>query len=140
MQVFLPLMKALPAAEAVLDVYEDLIRISHYASQCGGIKSLNPEQISFIDQWEVENYRRKVAGSGSGENKIANRIAIVTGGAQGFGAGIAESLYRMNLNVVVADLNEEAGTSFVSGLSEIKSSGRAIFKKTDVSDPVSVKR
>jgi len=127
------------SAEAVLDVYEDLIRVSHYASQCGGVKSLNPDQTAFIDKWEVENYRRKVAGSGSGENKIANRIAVVTGGAQGFGAGIAESLYRLNLNVVVADINEEAGTSFVSGLSEIKSSGRVIFKKTDVSDPVSVK-
>ncbi len=47
-------------AEAILDVYEDLIKISHYASLCGGIKFLIPEQVAFIDQWEVENYRRKV--------------------------------------------------------------------------------
>jgi len=127
------------SAETVLDVYEDLIRISHYASQCGGIKFLTPEQVAFIDQWEVENYRRKVAGSGSGENKIANKIAIITGGAQGFGAGIAESLYRLNLNVVIADLNEEAGRAFVTGLKDIKSTGKAVFIKTDVSDPVSVK-
>ena len=127
------------AAEAVLDVYEDLLRISHYAAQSGGIKFLSAEQIAFIDQWEVENYRRKVASSGSSVNKLANRIAIVTGGAQGFGAGIAESLYKLNLNVVVADLNEETGIAFTSRLSENKSSGRIIFKKTDVSDPVSVK-
>jgi rhamnose utilization protein RhaD (predicted bifunctional aldolase and dehydrogenase)/NAD(P)-dependent dehydrogenase (short-subunit alcohol dehydrogenase family) len=127
------------AAEAVLDVYEDLIRISHYASQCGGIKFLTPEQVAFIDQWEVENYRRKIANPATGENKLSNKIAIITGGAQGFGAGIAESLYRMNLNIVVADLNEEAGKTFVSSLLKIKSSGKAIFIKTDVSDPASVK-
>ena len=49
------------SAEACLDVYEDLIKISYYASQCGGIKFLTPEQVAFIDQWEVENYRRKVS-------------------------------------------------------------------------------
>jgi NAD(P)-dependent dehydrogenase (short-subunit alcohol dehydrogenase family)/rhamnose utilization protein RhaD (predicted bifunctional aldolase and dehydrogenase) len=127
------------AAEAVLDVYEDLLRISYYAAQSGGIKFLSPEQIAFIDQWEVENYRRKVASSGSSVNKLANRIAVVTGGAQGFGAGIAESLYKLNLNVVVADLNEETGIAFISRLSENKTSGKIIFKKTDVSDPISVK-
>ncbi len=128
------------AAETVLDVYEDLIRICHYALQCGGIKFLTPEQVGFIDQWEVENYRRKVGKSGNSGNKLANRIAIVTGGAQGFGAGIVESLYRLNLNVVVGDLNEEAGKKLVSGLTEtIKSTARAVFIKTDVSDPVSVK-
>ncbi len=127
------------AAEAVLDVYEDLVRISNYASQAGGLKFLSPEQIAFIDQWEVENYRRKVASSGSSLNKLADRTAIVTGGAQGFGAGIAESLYNLNMNVVVADLNEETGVAFISRLSQKKSSGRIFFKKTDVSDPVSVK-
>jgi rhamnose utilization protein RhaD (predicted bifunctional aldolase and dehydrogenase)/NAD(P)-dependent dehydrogenase (short-subunit alcohol dehydrogenase family) len=127
------------AAESALDVYEDLIRISHYALQCGGIKFLSPEQVAFIDQWEVENYRRKISKSGISENKLANRIAIVTGGAQGFGAGIAESLYKMNLNVVVADINTAAGEAFVDKLNKEKSSGRALFVKTDVSDPASVR-
>ena len=127
------------AAEAVLDVFEDLLQISHYAAKSGGTKFLSAEQIAFIDQWEVENYRRKIASSGSPFNKLANRTAIVTGGAQGFGAGITESLYKLNLNVVVADLNEDAGRELIMRLSQNKSSGRIIFKKTDVSDPVSVK-
>jgi NAD(P)-dependent dehydrogenase (short-subunit alcohol dehydrogenase family)/rhamnose utilization protein RhaD (predicted bifunctional aldolase and dehydrogenase) len=127
------------AAESVLDVYEDLIKICHYSLQCGGIKFLTPEQVSFIDHWEVENYRRKISKSGSQENKLANKIAVVTGGAQGFGAGITEALCRMNLNVVVADINEEAGKAFVSKLNNEKSSGKALFVKTDVSDSSSVK-
>jgi NAD(P)-dependent dehydrogenase (short-subunit alcohol dehydrogenase family)/rhamnose utilization protein RhaD (predicted bifunctional aldolase and dehydrogenase) len=127
------------AAGSVLDVYEDLIRISHYSSFFGGTKLLTPGQIAFIDQWEVENYRRKVSYEEDSKNNLRNKIAIVTGGAQGFGAGIAESLYALKINVAVADLNEETGTSFVSGLNKTKSSNYAIYVKTDVSDPVSVK-
>ena len=127
------------SAEAILDVYEDLIKISFYASLCGGIKFLTPEQVSFIDQWEVENYRRKVSQTAGSGNRLNNKIAIVTGGAQGFGAGIAEALFLLNLNVVIADLNEETGNSFVSKLISKKTPNKAIFVKTDVSDPVSVK-
>ncbi len=127
------------SAESCLDVYEDLIKISYYASLCGGIKFLTPEQVSFIDQWEVENYRRKVSQTAGSGNKLSNKIAIVTGGAQGFGAGIAEALFSLNLNVVIADLNEETGNSFASRLTSKKTPNKAIFVKTDVSDPVSVK-
>jgi len=127
------------SAEATLDIYEDLIKISYYASLCGGIKFLTPEQVSFIDQWEVENYRRKVSQAAGSGNKLNNKIAIVTGGAQGFGAGIAEALFSLNLNVVIADLNEETGNSFASWLTSKKTSNKAIFVRTDVSDPVSVK-
>jgi NAD(P)-dependent dehydrogenase (short-subunit alcohol dehydrogenase family) len=127
------------SAEACLDVYEDLIKISYYASHCGGVKFLTPEQVNFIDQWEVENYRRKVSQSAGSGNKLNNKIAIVTGGAQGFGAGIAETLFSLNMNVVVADLNEETGNAFVSKLASSKTSNTAVFFKTDVSDPVSVK-
>jgi rhamnose utilization protein RhaD (predicted bifunctional aldolase and dehydrogenase)/NAD(P)-dependent dehydrogenase (short-subunit alcohol dehydrogenase family) len=126
-------------AESCLDVYEDLIKISYYASLCGGIKFLIPEQVAFIDQWEVENYRRKVAQPAGSGNKLNNKIAIVTGGAQGFGAGIAESLFALNMNLIIADLNEETGKSFASLLSSKKSKNKAIFVRTDVADASSVR-
>jgi NAD(P)-dependent dehydrogenase (short-subunit alcohol dehydrogenase family) len=127
------------SAEACLDVYEDLIKISYYASSCGGIKFLTPEQVSFIDKWEVENYRRKVSQSGGSGNKLNNKIAIVTGGAQGFGAGIAGSLFSLKMNVVIADLNEDTGSTFVKRLTAGKTPNTAVFITTDVSDPESVK-
>ena len=126
-------------AEECLDVYEDLIKISYYALLCGGIKFLIPEQVSFIDQWEVENYRRKVSSSSGPINKLNSKIAIVTGGAQGFGAGIAESLFSLNMNVIIGDLNEEAGNSIVKRLSSGKSQNKAVFLRTDVADPASVR-
>ena len=127
------------AAEEVLDIYEDLIKTSYYSSLCGGTKFLTPDQVTFIDKWEVENYRRMVSQSTKPVNKLSNRNAIVTGSAQGFGAGIAEALFRLGVNVVIADLNEEAGLKFATGLQAKKSQNKAVFVKTDVSDPLSVK-
>jgi NAD(P)-dependent dehydrogenase (short-subunit alcohol dehydrogenase family)/rhamnose utilization protein RhaD (predicted bifunctional aldolase and dehydrogenase) len=126
-------------AETVLDLYEELIKISHYALQYGGIKLLTPEQVSFIDKWEAESYRGKITKTDDNKNKLANKIAVVTGGAQGFGAGIAESLYKLGLNVVIADINEEAGSDLTAKLNTVKGQVKAVFIKTDVSDPVSVR-
>lgn len=127
------------SAETTLDVYEDLIKICHYALLWGGIKYLTPEQVQFIDNWEVENYRRQVSQALAGNNKLRNRIAIVTGGAQGFGAGIAESLYSMQMNVIVADINEESGNALVKKLKSPKAHNSLMFVKADVSDDESVR-
>lgn len=127
------------AAEQVLDVYEDLVKVSFYASFCGGIKLLSPEQVDFIDRWEVENYRRKVSRGSGEENKLENKTAIVTGAAQGFGAGIAEALFRQGMNIVVADINEEKGRLFAETLNKNNTKNWSFFVKADVSDPGSVK-
>lgn len=131
--------ESVSSADAVLDVYEDMVRVCHYSSLCGGTKTLTPDQTEFIDKWEVENYRRKVSMGETTGNRMLQKIAIVTGGAQGFGAGIAEALFRMNVNVVVADLNEETGRSFVDGLNSSDSRNKALFIRTDVSDAESVR-
>ena len=82
-----------------------------------------------------------------GENEVAvkavsgrvqNKIAIVTGGAQGFGGGIAELLYAQGANVVVADLNEEVGRKMVEKLNSKKQTNQAWFVKANVVDPESV--
>ena len=39
--------------------------------------------------------------------RLAGKIAIVTGSAQGFGKGIAEEMYKEGASIVIADLNEE---------------------------------
>jgi rhamnose utilization protein RhaD (predicted bifunctional aldolase and dehydrogenase) len=55
--------ESVKAAKNVLDVYENILKISFYTENFGGPKFLNEEQIAFIDNWEVENYRRKIAKS-----------------------------------------------------------------------------
>lgn len=47
--------------QTVLEVFNDMMKISYLSEQFGGPHFMSPEQISFIDNWEVENYRRSVA-------------------------------------------------------------------------------
>ena len=48
------------AATLVLDVFEDAMKISYYSGNFGGPHFMNRRQISFIENWEVENYRRNL--------------------------------------------------------------------------------
>jgi rhamnose utilization protein RhaD (predicted bifunctional aldolase and dehydrogenase) len=45
----------------VTEIFVDLMKISKLSEQFGGPHFMTPEQIHFIDHWEVENYRRQVA-------------------------------------------------------------------------------
>ena len=128
------------AATVALDVFEDLMKISLYSNNFGGPHFLNDSEIAFIDNWEVENYRRAVSkGSGSG-GAVENKIVVITGGAQGFGSGIAEEMMSQNAHVVIADLNETAGILMTENLNASAKKNRAVFIKTDVSDAASVQR
>jgi len=49
------------SAELVAEVFEDWMKIGYYSENFGGPHFLTQQQIDFIDQWEVENYRRKMA-------------------------------------------------------------------------------
>ncbi|MDR0713695.1 MAG: SDR family NAD(P)-dependent oxidoreductase [Bacteroidales bacterium] len=123
-----------------LDVFEDLLKISRYSHAFGGPKFLNDREIAFIDNWEVENYRRAVSKGQNSNNPVENRIVVVTGGAQGFGGGIAEQLMAQNAHVIIADLNETVGTQMADKLNATAGKNRALFVKTDVSDAASVQR
>lgn len=70
--------------------------------------------------------------------RLAGRIAIVTGAAMGFGAGIAAKLFHEGANVVIADWNEEEGTKMYRLLNDEGLGNRALYVKVDVSDAVSV--
>ncbi len=49
--------------QTVLEVFTDMMKISYLSEQFGGPHFMTNEHISFIDNWEVENYRRQVAKS-----------------------------------------------------------------------------
>jgi NAD(P)-dependent dehydrogenase (short-subunit alcohol dehydrogenase family) len=64
--------------------------------------------------------------------KLQDRVAIVTGSAQGIGRAIADKLAEEGAAVVIADLNEEGAKAAAAALP------RAVGVRTDVSDPDSV--
>lgn len=47
--------------QTAFEVFYDMMKISYLSEQFGGPHFMNEDQISFIDKWEVENYRRSVA-------------------------------------------------------------------------------
>ncbi len=53
----------LKSALNVMEVYTNILKISYLSENFGGPKFMNKAQIEFIDNWEVENYRRKMAKS-----------------------------------------------------------------------------
>jgi len=127
------------SAEIVLDVYEDLIKISKLSENFGGPHFMDDREISFIENWEVENYRRKISKQSAQKGKVEGKICIVTGGAQGFGGGIVERLFAEGANVVIADLNKEKGQELVEMLNRLPQKNKSFFVSTDVSQPESVK-
>ena len=124
-------------AQIITDVFTDAMKVAFYAQSFGGEHPMEQEWIDFIDNWEVENYRRKVASSAS-KGRVEGRTIIVTGAAQGFGEGIARELMAQGANIVVADLNEATGEKTAASFNEKAGANKAIFIKTNVADMASL--
>jgi NAD(P)-dependent dehydrogenase (short-subunit alcohol dehydrogenase family) len=67
--------------------------------------------------------------------RLAGKVAIVTGAAQGIGAAFAHGLAKEGAKVVIADWNDGAETAN----SIIRNNGAAMYVKTDVSSAKDVK-
>lgn len=124
-------------AQIITDVFTDAMKVAFYAQSFGGEHPMEKAWIDFIDNWEVENYRRKVS-AGSSKGRVEGKTIIVTGAAQGFGEGIARELMAQGANIVVADLNEATGEKTAAIFNEMAGSNKAIFVKTNVADMTSL--
>lgn len=66
--------------------------------------------------------------------EIQNSAFLVSGGGSGLGAATVRTLAEAGANVLIADINEEAGKSVAAEIGE-----RAKFARTDVTDEGSVR-
>jgi 2-hydroxycyclohexanecarboxyl-CoA dehydrogenase len=71
------------------------------------------------------------------EDDMTNRVALVTGAAQGIGRGIAEALAAAGLRVAVADVNVPAAEETAAALAG--AGGPAVGVAIDVRDTASVR-
>ena len=71
------------------------------------------------------------------DKQLSDRVAIITGGAQGLGEAICWRLAREGAHVVVADLNRE-GAERVAGEIAVQTGRRAVAVGVDVTDEAQV--
>ncbi|MBE6885968.1 MAG: SDR family NAD(P)-dependent oxidoreductase [Ruminococcaceae bacterium] len=118
----------------------DAMKIAVFSKGFGGYLHMTQDLTDFIVNWEVESYRQKI-GLGSGSSKcLENKIAVVTGSAQGFGKGIAYDMAKQGAYLVIADMNKEGADAFAAQLCEEFGDGAAISVFANVSDEDSVRK
>ena len=124
------------------DVYLDAAKVMAGATRLGGISYLTDRERLFIEDWEVESYRRSVSlsASGAASQRLKNKVAVVTGAAQGFGLEIARGLAGEGAHVVLADVNENGVAGAASELAAKRGEGRAIGLAMNVTDGESIQR
>lgn len=92
-----------------------------------------PRSIAVAGMGVIERIDSKVCGG-----RLKDKIAIVTGSAQGFGYGVAVEMLKEGAYVVIADLNLELAQKNAAALCEEYGEGRAIAVGVDVSSEESV--
>jgi rhamnose utilization protein RhaD (predicted bifunctional aldolase and dehydrogenase)/NAD(P)-dependent dehydrogenase (short-subunit alcohol dehydrogenase family) len=126
-------------ARTVEQVFGESLRAVALAEGLGGCRPLGDRERTFIETWEVEQYRRKVAGIGQrGAGRVAGRVAIVTGAAQGFGRGLADGLAAEGALVCIADLNAAGSEAAALELAATAGDGRAMACGVNVADGATV--
>lgn len=69
---------------------------------------------------------------------LKNKVAVITGGANGLGKATAILFSAHGAKVVIVDINQEAGDKVVTEI--IKEGGTASFEKTNISKSVEVNK
>lgn len=85
-----------------------------------------------MTQWQ-QIAKQNIHNRPQGKGRLAGKITIVTGAAQGFGKGIAEELYAEGATIIIADMNQELAESVAAQMGE-----RACAIAVNVSDEESV--
>ncbi len=125
------------AAHTVRLVYTDAIKVMAGAQRLGGIRYMGKRDREFIEHWEVESYRRKVAASGLRSGRATNKVALITGAAQGFGLEIAQDMAAQGAHVVLMDMNVQGAEKAAREINA-KFPGKALGLGVNVTDGVSI--
>ena len=70
-----------------------------------------------MTKWQ-EIAKANIHNRPAGEGRLAGKITIVTGAAQGFGKGIAEELYAEGATIIIADMNLPLAESVAKEMGE----------------------
>ncbi|MDR0848538.1 MAG: SDR family NAD(P)-dependent oxidoreductase [Propionibacteriaceae bacterium] len=124
------------SAANALAVFTDALRVARDANLLGVCRVMDERERGFIENWEAEAYRKKVAASTT-KGRLWGKVAVVTGAAQGFGLGISQALAAQGAHVVLADLNIDLARAEAEKLCGTFGAGRALAVAVNVSDEAS---
>jgi sorbitol-6-phosphate 2-dehydrogenase len=150
--VRMPAGRELPDGALSLDLNDcsDVAGMARRAAETfAGIRSAERPAPAYVDAGDAGVFRIEYSGDPSSvarpaSGRMEGRIALVTGGAQGFGEEIVRNLCSQGARVYIADLNESKAAELAgelnaaSAASEAGSIPVAWAVKADVSDEESV--
>ena len=122
--------QALTAQAVMLDA----IMVAAYAESFGGVRAMPDSLVDFIVGWEGENYHAKVNLPGAAGKRLAGKVAVVTGGAQGFGKGIAEAMAAEGAYLAIVDMNLDGAKATAAQFGDM---GHAVYANVSDEDSVS---
>jgi rhamnose utilization protein RhaD (predicted bifunctional aldolase and dehydrogenase)/NAD(P)-dependent dehydrogenase (short-subunit alcohol dehydrogenase family) len=125
-------------ASTARHVHLDSLRVARGAIALGGVRALADGERAFIEAWEAEAYRKGVAAGAPPTGRVAGKVALVTGAAQGFGLAIAADLVAEGAHVVLADVNAALAEANARDLEVRYGPGRASAVAMNVMDEQSV--
>ncbi|NLK89225.1 MAG: SDR family NAD(P)-dependent oxidoreductase [Clostridiaceae bacterium] len=125
------------AADLIVDTKScaDLEEVYHRLEQPAGRigQSIATIRIQGLGDFYLSNPVKKKGG------RLAGRVCLVTGGAQGFGEGIARELAAAGGTIVIADLNLPLAQEVAGFLNKDYGQGTAVAIGVDVGDEESVR-
>lgn len=124
-------------ARTARDIYGDIARVTAGAHRLGGVRRMDDSMRRFIEDWEVESYRKQVAAAAR-RGRVVGKIAVVTGAAQGFGLEMSTDLAKQGAAVALGDINLAGTESAVKTLNAALGKPRAIALAMDVTRESSV--
>jgi NAD(P)-dependent dehydrogenase (short-subunit alcohol dehydrogenase family)/rhamnose utilization protein RhaD (predicted bifunctional aldolase and dehydrogenase) len=120
-------------------VYKAQLEVLERTLRFGGPKPFTQAQAGYINTWEVEAYRRKLAKAEAGAaGPLTGKVALVTGAGSGLGRGIALGLAAAGAHVVLADIDQAGAVETMGLIKERCHAPRAAVMVTDVTSEESM--
>lgn len=127
-------------ARMAAKVFADAVCVAALTRAFGGARYLTERERNFIENWEVEHYRKKAAEGTTPGGRVQGRVALVTGAAQGFGEGLVRALAAEGAYVVIADLNLVGAQKVAKTLEAEFGADRAMAAEVNIADGDSVSK
>ncbi|MCL2483665.1 MAG: SDR family NAD(P)-dependent oxidoreductase [Propionibacteriaceae bacterium] len=127
------------AARNALETFTDALAVARDANRLGEVRVMDADERGFIETWEAEAYRKKMAETAY-RGRMQHKVAVITGAAQGFGLGIARGLAAEGAHVVLADLNLDLAQAEARRLVAWYGPGTAMAVQVNVADENSQKQ